>query len=121
MGIEKDFDELAKDVQEYLKRSADDAKMTIAEEVSLMIGNAIASAVLSVMLFTAFLLLLAAAMLFLSRFTGIIPAFLIGAAAVAAIAGILYYMRERIFTDAIVRHMCRLFMLRRKGNEREEK
>ena len=113
MELKEDFESLAKDVQEYLKRSLDNTKLTLVEELSLMIGNALAT----MMLFVALLFILAAMVALLSEVVGFVLAMLIAGAVVVILALLVYLLRSRLFIDGIVGHLCRIFIIKKREHE----
>ena len=117
MGVIEDFDNLSKDAQEYLKRRVDGVKMGVVEELSVMMGNAFASLVLFLFLFEALLFILIAVVVVLSRVVDVVVAMLIAGALLVVLAAVVYFLRERIFTDGIVRHLCRLFSVRKEAGD----
>ena len=117
MGVIEDFDNLSKDAQEYLKRRVEGVKMGVVEEFSVMMGNAFASLVLFLFLFEALLFILIAVVVVLSRVVDVVVAMLIAGALLVVLAAVIYFLRERIFTDGIVRHLCRLFSLRKEAGD----
>ena len=117
MGVIEDFDNLSKDAQEYLKRRVEGVKMGVVEELSVMMGNAFASLVLFLFLFEALLFILIAVVVVLSRVVDVVVAMLIAGALLVVLAAVIYILRERIFTDGIVRHLCRLFSLRKEAGD----
>lgn len=117
MGVIEDFDNLSKDAQEYLKRRVEGVKMGVVEELSVMMGNAFASLVLFLFLFEALLFILIAVVVVLSRVVDVVVAMLIAGALLVVLATVIYFLRERIFTDGIVRHLCRLFSLRKEAGD----
>lgn len=117
MGVIEDFDNLSKDAQEYLKRRVEGVKMGVVEELSVMMGNAFASLVLFLFLFEALLFILIAVVVVLSRVVDVVVAMLIAGALLVVLAAVIYFMRERIFTDGIVRHLCRLFLVRKEAGD----
>lgn len=117
MGVIEDFDNLSKDAQEYLKRRVEGVKMGVVEELSVMMGNAFASLVLFLFLFEALLFILIAVVVVLSRVVDVVVAMLIAGALLVVLAAVVYFLRERIFTDGIVRHLCRLFSVRKEAGD----
>lgn len=117
MGVIEDFDNLSKDAQEYLKRRVEGVKMGVVEELSVMMGNAFASLVLFLFLFEALLFILIAVVVVLSRVVDVVVAMLIAGALLVVLAAVIYFLRVRIFTDGIVRHLCRLFSLRKEAGD----
>lgn len=117
MGVIEDFDNLSKDAQEYLKRRVEGVKMGVVEELSVMMGNAFASLVLFLFLFEALLFILIAVVVVLSRVVDVVVAMLIAGALLVVLAAVVYFLRVRIFTDGIVRHLCRLFSLRKEAGD----
>ena len=117
MGVIEDFDNLSKDAQEYLKRRVEGVKMGVVEELSVMMGNAFASLVLFLFLFEALLFILIAVVVVLSRVVDVVVAMLIAGALLVVLAAVIYFLRERIFTDGIVRHLCRLFSVRTEAGD----
>lgn len=117
MGVIEDFDNLSKDAQEYLKRRVEGVKMGVVEELSVMMGNAFASLVLFLFLFEALLFILIAVVVVLSRVVDVVVAMLIAGALLVVLAAVIYSLRERIFTDGIVRHLCRLFLVRKEAGD----
>ena len=117
MGVIEDFDNLSKDAQEYLKRRVEGMKMGVVEELSVMMGNAFASLVLFLFLFEALLFILIAVVVVLSRVVDVVVAMLIAGALLVVLAAVIYFLRERIFTDGIVRHLCRLFSVRKEAGD----
>ena len=117
MGVIEDFDNLSKDAQEYLKRRVEGVKMGVVEEFSVMMGNAFASLVLFLFLFEALLFILIAVVVVLSRVVDVVVAMLIAGALLVVLAAVIYFLRERIFTDGIVRHLCRLFSVRKEAGD----
>ena len=117
MGVIEDFDNLSKDAQEYLKRRVDGVKMGVVEELSVMMGNAFASLVLFLFLFEALLFILIAVVVVLSRVVDVVVAMLIAGALLVVLAAVIYFLRVRIFTDGIVRHLCRLFTVRKEAGD----
>ena len=119
MGVIDDFDNLSKDAQEYLKRRVDGVKMDVVEELSVMMGNAFASLMLFLNLFTAFLFFLVAAVAALSQLVGFVLAMVIAGILLLVVAFVVYSLRVRIFTDGIVRHLCRLMSVRKEAGDGE--
>ena len=117
MGVVEDFDNLSKDAQEYLKRRVEGVKMGVVEELSVMMGNAFASLVLFLFLFEALLFILIAVVVVLSRVVDVVVAMLIAGALLVVLAAVVYFLRVRIFTDGIVRHLCRLFSVRKEAGD----
>ena len=117
MGVIEDFDNLSKDAQEYLKRRVEGVKMGVVEELSVMMGNAFASLVLFLFLFEALLFILIAVVVVLSRVVDVVVAMLIAGALLVVLAAVIYFLRVRIFTDGIVRHLCRLFTVRKEAGD----
>ena len=117
MGVIEDFDNLSKDAQEYLKRRVEGVKIGVVEELSVMMGNAFASLVLFLFLFEALLFILIAVVVVLSRVVDVVVAMLIAGALLVVLAAVIYFLRVRIFTDGIVRHLCRLFSLRKEAGD----
>ena len=117
MGVIEDFDNLSKDAQEYLKRRVEGVKMGVVEELSVMMGNAFASLVLFLFLFEALLFILIAVVVVLSRVVDVVVAMLIAGALLVVLAAVIYFLRERIFTDGIARHLCRLFSVRKEAGD----
>ena len=117
MGVIEDFDNLSKDAQEYLKRRVDGVKMGVVEELSVMMGNAFASLVLFLFLFEALLFILIAVVVVLSRVVDVVVAMLIAGVLLVVLAAVIYFLRVRIFTDGIVRHLCRLFSVRKEAGD----
>ena len=117
MGVIDDFDNLSKDAQEYLKRRVEGVKMGVVEELSVMMGNAFASLVLFLFLFEALLFILIAVVVVLSRVMDVVVAMLIAGALLVVLAAVIYFLRVRIFTDGIVRHLCRLFSVRKEAGD----
>lgn len=117
MGVIEDFDNLSKDAQEYMKRRVEGVKMGVVEELSVMMGNAFASLVLFLFLFEALLFILIAVVVVLSRVVDVVVAMLIAGALLVVLAAVIYFLRERIFTDGIVRHLCRLFSVRKEAGD----
>jgi hypothetical protein len=117
MGVIEDFDNLSKDAQEYLKRRVEGVKMGVVEELSVMMGNAFASLVLFLFLFEALLFILIAVVVVLSRVVDVVVAMLIAGALLVVLAAVIYFLRVRIFTDGIVRHLCRLFLVRKEAGD----
>ena len=117
MGVIEDFDNLSKDAQEYLKRRVDGVKMGVVEELSVMMGNAFASLVLFLFLFEALLFILIAVVVVLSRVVDVVVAMLIAGGLLVVLSAVIYFLRVRIFTDGIVRHLCRLFSVRKEAGD----
>ena len=117
MGVIEDFDNLSKDAQEYLKRRVEGVKMGVVEELSVMMGNAFASLVLFLFLFEALLFILIAVVVVLSRVVDVVVAMLIAGGLLVVLAAVIYFLRVRIFTDGIVRHLCRLFSVRKEAGD----
>ena len=117
MGVIEDFDNLSKDAQEYLKRRVEGVKMGVVEELSVMMGNAFASLVLFLFLFEALLFNLIAVVVVLSRVVDVVVAMLIAGVLLVVLAAVIYFLRVRIFTDGIVRHLCRLFSVRKEAGD----
>ena len=117
MGVIEDFDNLSKDAQEYLKRRVEGVKMGVVEELSVMMGNAFASLVLFLFLFEALLFIRIAVVVVLSRVVDVVVAMLIAGALLVVLAAVIYFLRVRIFTDGIVRHLCRLFSVRKEAGD----
>ena len=117
MGVIEDFDNLSKDAQEYLKRRVEGVKMGVVEELSVLMVNAFASLVLFLFLFEALLFILIAVVVVLSRVVDVVVAMLIAGALLVVLAAVIYFLRVRIFTDGIVRHLCRLFSVRKEAGD----
>ncbi len=113
MGVTDNFHNLSKDAQEYLKRSIDDVKMTVVEELSVMVGDIIASLALLLILFVAFLFILVGAVVALALVIGFVPSMAVAGFVLAVLAFVVYSQRARIFTNAIVRHLCRILSVRK--------
>lgn len=113
--MKEELENLSKDVQEYLGRRIDDIKMRVVEEVSVIMGDMLASMVIFFMLFTAFLFILAGIVAALAQAVGFVWAMVLAGVAIAAAAFVVYLFRTRLFVDTFVKHMCRLLSVRKEG------
>ena len=112
------FENLSKDVQEYVVRRVENIKMTMAEELSIMLGDMLAALALFFMLFAAFLFVLVGAVAALAQVIGFVYAMMFAAAVIAVVAFVVYFFRTAIFVNTMVRHLCRLLSVRKEvGNE----
>lgn len=116
MGLGRKIENLSSDAQEYLKRSLDDYKMGVVEEVSLMAGGFLAATALFLILFAAFLFMLIAVVALLANVIGFAGAMLVAGGVLAVAAAVLYCMRTQIFVNSAVRHLSRLFALRKEDS-----
>ena len=103
MELKEDFESLAKDVQEYLKRSLDNTKLTLVEELSLMIGNALATMIVTMMLFVALLFILAAMVALLSEVVGFVLAMLIAGMNIVRSGLLQGLKRKRLYVTAAMK------------------
>ena len=117
--MKEEIENLAEDVQEYLLRHAENVKMRVVEELSVIMGDMLASLVIFFMLFTAFLFILIAAVAALSQLVGFVIAMVIAGILLLVVAFVVYSLRVRIFTDGIVRHLCRLMSVRKEAGDGE--
>lgn len=116
--MNESFENLSKDAQEYIIRRVDDIKMTMVEELSVMMGDVFAGMLLLIMLFVAFLFVLVAAVAALAQVIGFIYAMVLAGVAIVVAALVLYRMRATIFVNTMVRHMCRILAIRKEvGDE----
>ncbi len=111
--MREEIENLSEDVQEYLGRRMDNIKMRTVEEVSVIMGDMLASMVIFFMLFTAFLFVLAGAVAALTMAVGLVLAMVLAGLAIAAAAFAVYALRTRIFVNTLVRHLCRLLSVRK--------
>lgn len=118
MGVIDDFDRLSKDVQEYLKRRMDGVKMTVVEELSVMIGNVFASIMLFFILFTAFLFILVGIVAALSNVVGFELAMVAAGVMLLVVAVVIYALRVKLITNGIVRHLCRMLSIKNDDDEK---
>lgn len=118
--MKEEIENLAEDVQEYLVRYADNIKMRVVEELSIMMGDMLASLVISFMLFTAFLFILVGAVAALTYVIGFVYAMILAGVTILAAAVSVYLLRIRIFVNTLVKHFSRLLSVRKEvGNERK--
>ena len=116
----EEIENLAEDVQEYLVRHAANIKMRVVEELSIIMGEMLASLVIFFMLFTAFLFILVGAVAALTQMIGFVYAMMLAGAAIVAAALAVYFLRIRIFVDTLVKHFCRLLSVRKEVHDEQE-
>ena len=111
--MKKEFENLTEDVQEYIGRRVDNIKMRIVEELSVIMGDMLASLVIFIMLFTAFLFILIGVVTALAYMIGFVYAMVLAGGIIIAVSAIIYLSRAWLFVDTIVKHLCRLLAVRK--------
>lgn len=109
MGVGENLNELSKDTREYVKRSIDSYKLQIVENLSLLLGDIICGFVVSMLLFLAFLFVLAAIVMLLSVYIGYAFAVLAVVALLMLLALVVYVSRVPLFVNAMVERVVALF------------
>ena len=111
--MKEDFENLTEDVQEYIGRRVDNIKMRVVEELSVIMGDMLASLVIFFMLFTAFLFILIGVVTALTYAIGFVYAMMLAAGIIIAVSVVIYWSRTWLFVDTIVKHLCRLLSVRK--------
>jgi hypothetical protein len=109
MGVGENLNELSKDTREYVKRSIDSYKLQIVENLSLLLGDIICGFVVSMLLFLAFLFVLAAIVMVLSVYIGYAFAVLAVVGVLLLSALVVYVFRVPLFVNAMVERLVTLF------------
>ena len=108
MGFRADIGNISKDALEYLKRSMDGYKLRLVESLSLLMGGLVFGFVLFMLLFVAYLALMAAIVILLLPLIGL-PLSVIAVAVLSSLtAWVVYLLRERLFVDGFVRRFARI-------------
>ena len=118
--MKEEIENLAEDVQEYPLRHAENVKMRVIEELSVIMGDMLASLVIFFMLFTAFLFILVGAVAALAQLVGFVYAIMLAGAVIMAAALAVYFLRIRIFVDTLVKHFSRLLSVRKEVRDEQE-
>lgn len=118
--MKEEIENLAEDVQEYLLRHAENIRMRVVEELSVIMGDMLASLVIFFMLFTAFLFILVGAVAALTQLIGFVYAMMLAGVAILAAALAVYLLRIRIFVDTLVKHFSRLLSVRKEVRDGQE-
>lgn len=118
--MKEEIENLAEDVQEYLLRHAENFRMRVVEELSVIMGDMLASLVIFFMLFTAFLFILVGAVAALTQLVGFVYAMMLAGVVILAAALAVYLLRIRIFVDTLVKHFSRLLSVRKEVRHGQE-
>ena len=115
MSIKGNFDTLYNDADEYVKRSIDSYKLLFVESISLLYGDVACGFVLFMLLFLAFVFMLAAMVVLLAPVTGFAVSLIIAVAVLAVVALLVYLLKIRLFVNGAVKRICRILFA--KNNE----
>ena len=118
MGLGADIEKISKDALEYIKRGMDGCKLRLVENLSLLFGDVMCAFVLSMLLFVAYLALLAAVVIWLLPLLGLPLAIVAVAAVLLLTAWVVYMLRERLFVDRMVRRFVKIFFEEKRGDEK---
>lgn len=106
MGIVEIIEKLCDDAREYTERSIDNQKLSLIENVSLLLGDIACGVVVFMLLFVIFILLLIILAAVLVPLAGLLPALLVLAFVTATVALVVYKMRDRLFVNHFVKRLC---------------
>ena len=106
MGIIGNFEKLLDDAREYAGRSMDNYKLSFIESVSLVLGDIACRVVVFMLLFVIFVLFMLMLAVLLSPLIGLLAALLVVVAVMAGTALVVYWMRDRLFTNHFVKLLC---------------
>ena len=109
MGFRADIENMSKDALEYLRRSVDGCKLRLVENLSLLFGDVICVFALFMLLFVAYLALMVALVILLLPFIGLPLSIIAIALLLLFTAFIVYFFREYLFVDRMVRHFVKIF------------
>lgn len=107
MGIGKSLGDFSRDACEYVKRSVDGYKLLLVEKLSLVLGGLMCNFVVAMLLFVAYLLLLAVLVIVLHVYIGIVCSLLTAAFLLMILALMVYRFRIKLFVDGFVAILCR--------------
>lgn len=113
MGIVEIFEKLCDDAREYAERSIDNQKLSLIENVSLLLGDIACGVVVFMLLFVAFILLLIIMVAVLVPLTGLLPALLVVVCVTVVVALVVYKMRDRLFVNHFVKRLCGMMFKKR--------
>ena len=117
MGIVEIFEKLCDDAREYAERSIDNQKLSLIENVSLLLGDIACGVVVFMLLFMAFLLLLGALVVVALPYVGFWPAMSVAAFLLLVTAVVVYRWRVRLFVDKAVVRLAGLFFREEASDE----
>lgn len=109
MGIGENFENLSKDVQEFVKRSIESYRLQLVESMSLLFGDMVCGFVVFMLLFIALLFFLVALVFVFAPFIGL-PASLFAAFFfLVSLALLVYAMRVPLFVNGMVKRFMAMF------------
>lgn len=106
MSIVEIFEKFCDDAREYAKRSIDNQKLSLIENVSILLGDIACGVVVFMLLFVVFLLLLIIMAAVLLPLIGLLPALFAVVCVTAIVALVVYKMRDSLFVNHFVRRLC---------------
>ncbi len=109
MGLGADIENISKDALEYLKRSVDGCKLSLIENLSMLIGDIICVFALSMLFFVVFLAAVAGVVILLIPLIGFPLSILAAASLLLLMALLVYVFRERLFVNGVVKYLVKMF------------
>ena len=109
MKIKENFDRLSGDAHEYLNFKIEELKLSIVERLSLFFADALSWLAVIIFLLLSSLCFLVALVKMLSIFMGLLPALLLVAFSLLAVAWIFYLLRGNIFVNIMVARFYKMF------------
>ena len=117
MSIKGNIKTLYNDADEYVKRSIDNYRLSLVENLSLLYGDVACGFVLFMLLFLAFTFLLVVMVALLTPVTGLALALSLAVALLLIAALLVYLFKVRLFVNGAVKRICRIIFA--EENEKE--
>ena len=120
MGIEESFNRLADGANDFAKLKMNEIKLLCVENLSLFVSEILSMIVVFIISAVSIFFALIAAVTFIASYIGFLNSLLATAALLAIIAFFVYALREELFTDIVVRHLCKIFFRQQNESENEK-
>lgn len=109
MSVQQNFDRLSRDACEFINLKIEEIKLSVVERLSLLFADALSWLAVMIFLLLSSLCFIAALVVMLSVFMGVLPALLLVAFLLFAAAWLFYLLRGGIFANMMVARLYKVF------------
>ena len=120
MEIKENFDSLSADAREFLNLKIEELKLSFVERLSLFFADALSWLAVIIFLLLSSLCFLAALVAMLSVYMGLLPALLLVAFLLLAVAWLFHLLRGSIFINIMVARFYKMFFTKNDENDEKE-
>lgn len=120
MEIKKNFDRLSREARELLDLKIEEIKLSFVERLSLLFADTLSWLAVIMFLLLSLLCMLAAFVVVISLYVGLLPALFIATALLLVVAWLFYAARGTLFRNVMVARFYRMFFNENEQSDEQE-